>query len=148
MPKAEKRKISNKGIQMIAQFEGCRLEAYKCPAGVWTIGYGHTKNVKSGDRLSSEAEAKQLLKKDLEVYEGYVNECVENGKIGFSLNQNQFDALTSFVYNCGKSNLQQLVTDRNAATIAQKILLYNKGGGQVLNGLVKRREAEQKLFLS
>lgn len=148
MTKAEKRKISDKGINMIAQFEGCRLEAYKCPAGVWTIGYGHTKNVKSGDRLSSEAEAKKLLKKDLEVYEGYVNECVENGKIGFSLNQNQFDALTSFVYNCGKGNLQQLVTGRNAATIAQKILLYNKGGGQVLNGLVKRREAEQKLFLS
>lgn len=148
MPKAEKRKISNKGINMIAQFEGCKLEAYKCPADVWTIGYGHTKNVKPGDRLSSEAEAKKLLKKDLAVYEDYVNKCVENGKIGFSLNQNQFDALTSFAYNCGESNLQQLVTGRNAETIAQKILLYHKGGGQVLNGLVKRRKAEQELFLS
>ncbi len=148
MPKTKRRKISDKGINMIAQFEGCELKAYQCPAGKWTIGYGHTKNVNPGDRLSSEAEAKKLLKKDLAIYEGYVNECVENGKIGFLLNQNQFDALTSFAYNCGKSNLQQLVTGRNAETIAQKILLYHKGGGQVLNGLVKRRKAEQELFLS
>ena len=148
MPKTKRRKISDKGINMIAQFEGCELKAYQCPAGKWTIGYGHTKNVNPGDRLSSEAEAKKLLKKDLAIYEGYVNECVENVKIGFLLNQNQFDALTSFCYNCGNGTLQKLIKDRDAATIADKMLLYNKGGGKVLAGLARRREEERALFLS
>lgn len=140
--------ISDQGVELIAKYEGCRLEAYKCPAGVWTIGYGHTANVKEGDRLSSQAEAKALLKEDLKKYGGYVNDFVKKGIIRFPLTQNQFDALTSFCYNCGNGSLQKLVADRDAQTVAEKILQYNKGGGKVLQGLVKRREEERALFLS
>lgn len=141
-------KISAKGVELIAKFEGCRLAAYKCPAGVWTIGYGHTAGVKEGDTLGSNEEAKSLLKQDLEQYAGYVNKCIKNGVIKFSPSQNQFDALTSFTYNCGNGNLQKLVSGRDVSTIGEKILQYNKGGGKVLEGLVKRREAERSLFLS
>ena len=140
--------ISDRGVELIAKYEGCRLDAYKCPAGVWTIGYGHTAGVKEGDRLPSQESAKELLKKDLEKYGGYVNDCVRKGLITFPLNQNQFDALTSFCYNCGNGNLQKLVSGRDAATVAEKLLLYNKGGGKVLPGLVRRREEEKALFLS
>lgn len=140
--------ISDRGVDLIAKYEGCRLEAYKCPAGVWTIGYGHTAGVKEGDTLASEQAAKTLLKEDLAKYGGYVNACVKKGMIGFALNQNQFDALTSFCYNCGNGNLQKLVEGRDAATVADKLLLYNKGGGKVLPGLARRREEERELFLA
>ena len=146
-PKGEM-KVSDKGVELVAKYEGCRLEAYKCPAGVWTIGYGHTAGVKPGDKLASKEEAKNMLKQDLEKYSNYVNTCVKKGLITFPLNQNQFDALTSFCYNCGNGSLQKLVSGRDAATIADKILQYNKGGGKVLPGLVRRREEEKKLFLS
>lgn len=140
--------VSDRGVELIAKYEGCKLEAYKCPAGVWTIGYGHTANVKEGDRLSSQAEAKALLKEDLKKYGGYVNDCVKKGSITFPLTQNRFDALTSFCYNCGNGSLQKLVTGRNESVVAEKLLQYNKGGGRVLPGLVKRREEERALFLS
>ncbi|MDE7477903.1 MAG: lysozyme, partial [Lachnospiraceae bacterium] len=140
--------VSDRGVELIAKFEGCRLEAYKCPAGVWTIGYGHTAGVNPGDKLASQEAAKALLKEDLGKYGGYVNTCVKKGMISFTLTQNQFDALTSFCYNCGNGSLQKLVSGRDAATIAEKILAYNKGGGKVLPGLTRRREEERVLFLS
>lgn len=140
--------ISDRGAEMVARYEGCRLEAYLCPAGKWTIGYGHTQDVKPGDRLPSQEAAKELLKKDLEKYEGYVREFAAKGIISFPLNQNMFDALTSFCYNCGRGNLQKLVSGRDAVTVGQKMLLYNKGGGKVLPGLVRRREEESALFMS
>lgn len=140
--------ISDKGVDLIARYEGCRLEAYKCPAGVWTIGYGHTAGVKEGDKLPSQEAAKSLLKEDLKKYGGYVNDCIKKGLITFKLTQNQFDALCSFCYNCGNGNLQKLVAGRDAATIADKMLQYNKGGGQVLAGLDRRRKEESALFLS
>ncbi|MDE6608356.1 MAG: N-acetylmuramoyl-L-alanine amidase [Lachnospiraceae bacterium] len=140
--------VSDRGVELIAKYEGCKLEAYKCPAGVWTIGYGHTANVKEGDRLSSQAQAKALLKEDLKKYGGYVNDCVRKGIITFPLTQNRFDALISFCYNCGNGSLQKLVAGRNESVVAEKILQYNKGGGRVLPGLVKRREEERALFLS
>ena len=140
--------ISDKGVDLIAKYEGCRLEAYKCPAGVWTIGYGHTAGVKEGDKLPSQEAAKSLLKEDLKKYGGYVNDCIKKGLITFKLTQNQFDALCSFCYNCGNGNLQKLVAGRDAATIADKMLQYNKGGGQVLAGLDRRRKEESALFLS
>ena len=140
--------ISDKGVDLIAGYEGCRLEAYKCPAGVWTIGYGHTAGVNAGDRLASEEAAKALLKEDLKKYGSYVNDCVKKGLITFPMNQNRFDALTSFCYNCGNGNLQKLVTGRDADTVAEKMLQYNKGGGKVLAGLVRRREEERALFMS
>lgn len=141
-------KISQRGTDLIAKYEGCRLEAYKCPAGVWTIGYGHTAGVKPGDRLDSETAARELLKEDLVKYAEKVNDFVKNGWIQFPLTQNQFDALTSFCYNCGAANLKRLVTGRNASEVAQAILRYNKSGGKVLAGLTRRREEEQRLFLS
>lgn len=140
--------VSDKGVELIAGFEGCRLEAYQCAAGVWTIGYGHTADVHEGDTLPSKEAAKELLKKDLKVYGGHVNDYVKKGIISFPLNQNQFDALTSFCYNCGSGNLKRLVSNRDAATVAGKILLYTKSGGRVLDGLVERRKKERLLFLS
>lgn len=140
--------VSDNGVELIAKYEGCRLEAYKCPAGVWTIGYGHTAGVQPGQMLPSKEAAKALLKEDLKKYGGYVNSCVKKGLISFPLNQNQFDALTSFCYNCGNGSLQKLVADRDAATVADKLLAYNKGGGKVLPGLTRRREEERALFLS
>lgn len=140
-------KISQQGIKLIAKYESCQLKAYKCPAGVWTIGYGHTKDVKQGDQLPSEQAAMDLLLNDMVKYEGYVNQCVKDGKISFALTQNQFDALTSFVYNCGPGNLQTLVKGRSADQVAEKMLLYNKGGGKVLEGLRRRRQEEHDLFL-
>lgn len=140
--------ISDRGVELVAKFEGCRLEAYKCPAGVWTIGYGHTAGVKEGDTLPSKEQAKELLKEDLAKYAASVNNCVKKGLIAFPLNQNRFDALTSFCYNCGAGNLQKLVSGRDAATVAEKLPAYNKGGGKVLPGLVRRREEEKALFLS
>ncbi len=139
--------ISDAGVDLIAKYEGCRLTAYKCPAGVWTIGYGHTAGVNPGDVLASEKDAKALLKEDLKKYGGYVNNCIKEKRIIFPINQNQFDALTSFCYNCGPGNLQKLVSGRDEQTIADKLLQYVKGGGKVLPGLVRRREDERALFL-
>lgn len=149
MPKkSNMMKPSPKCVELVAKFEGCQLKAYRCPAGVWTIGYGHTENVKPEDRLSSKKEAQLLLLKDLERYAAYVNRLIADKTITFSVNQNMFDALTSFVYNCGFNNLRTLVRQRDVETVAQKMLLYNKGGGRVLAGLNRRRRAERKLFLS
>lgn len=141
-------KVSNKCVALVAKFEGCQLKAYKCPAGVWTIGYGHTEHVKPGDILSSEEEARNLLLKDLGKYAAYVNRLIDDRSIGFPVNQNMFDALTSFVYNCGPGNLKTLVTGRDAQTVGKKILLYDKCNGKVLTGLSRRRKEESKLFLS
>lgn len=133
---------SHNGINLIKEFEGCRLTAYKCPAGVWTIGYGHTSGVKSGQTITQQ-QADNYLREDLKIYENYVKKIVK-----LELNQNQFDALVSFCYNCGPGNLQTLVKNRTLPQIADCLLQYNKGGGVVLNGLVRRRKAERALFLS
>lgn len=139
--------VSDNCVKLVAKYEGCRLSAYRCPAGVWTIGYGHTENVKRGDCLSSVEEAKKLLKKDLKKYAEYVNKLIANRTITFTVNQNMFDALTSFVYNCGVMNLTSLVRGRTAGEVSKKMLEYCKGGGKVLKGLERRRKEEQALFL-
>ena len=133
-------KTSSRGIELIKSFEGCRLTAYKCPAGVWTIGYGHTAGVKSGMTIT-QAQADAYLAEDLEKYEKYVS----NTKL--ELNQNQFDALVSFTYNCGNGNLKTLVQNRTLSQIADAMLLYTKSGGKTLQGLVRRRQAEHDLFV-
>ena len=133
--------INNEGLELIKSFEGCRLVAYKCPAGVWTIGYGHTAGVYEG-QVISQAQADNMLKSDMKKYEKYVTDNVK-----ISLNENQFSALVSFCYNCGVGNLRTLVKNRNTAQIADAMILYNKASGKVLTGLVRRREAERKLFL-
>ena len=135
-------KISQNCIDLIKKFEGCRLNAYKCPSGVLTIGYGHTSGVKEGDIISAK-QAEDLLKFDIKTYENYVNSNVK-----ISLNQNQFDALVSFTFNCGLKNLKNLVKNRNIKQIASAMLLYNKANGKILNGLVRRRRAEYSLFIS
>lgn len=134
-------KTSSRGIQLIKSFEGCHLTAYKCPAGVWTIGYGHTAGVKEGQTIT-QAQADAYLASDLEKYEKYV----ANTKL--DLNQNQFDALVSFAYNCGQGNLKTLTQNRTMSQIAAAMLLYTKSGGKVLQGLVRRRQAEYDLFVA
>lgn len=148
VPTQQEMAISEAGVELIAKYEGCRLTAYQCAAGVWTIGYGHTAGVNPGDMLPSESAAKALLREDLKKYGGQVNDCVKSGMIAFPLTQNQFDALTSFCYNCGAGNLRKLVSGRDAATIADKLLLYNKAGGKELAGLTRRRKEERELFLA
>ena len=92
--------ISQEGLSLIKKFEGCELEAYKCAAGVWTIGYGSTKGVKEEDTLTQE-EADNLLLHEMQEYEGYINDLVKA-----PLEQNQFDALVSWVFNLGPANLK------------------------------------------
>lgn len=133
-------KTSQNGINLIKRFEGCKLTAYKCPAGVWTIAYGHTAGVYSGMKITQQ-QADEFLKQDLVVYENHVN------NLNHPFNQNEFDALVSFCYNCGAGSLQTLCKNRTNAQIADALLLYNKGGGKVLQGLVNRRKAERELFL-
>jgi len=138
-------KISKEGIALIKKFEGIELEAYQDSVGVWTIGYGHTKGVKEGDNISLK-KAEQMLEEELVEYEGYINNMVELG-----LEQNQFDALVAWVYNLGPTNLRQstLLKVLNQGLfneVPYEIKRWNKAGGEVLNGLVRRREAEALLF--
>lgn len=132
---------SQAGIDLIKKYEGCKLTAYKCPAGVWTIGYGTTKGVKSGMTITKE-KAEELLKSDVAPIEKQLNAL----KINFR--QGQFDALVSFIYNLGIGSF-------NSSTLKKKILAgapdseicaefkkWNKAGGKVLAGLTKRREEE------
>ena len=137
-------KTSQFGIDLIKRFEGCRLHAYKpIPTEVcWTIGYGHYGSDVTPNMVITQAQAEQLLAVDLQKYENAVQNYV-----GFPLNQNQFDALVSFAYNCGIGNLKKLVSGRDALQIAAALPHYNKAGGKVLSGLTKRRNAELELFL-
>lgn len=135
--------ISNNGINLIKTFEGCRLTAYQDSAGVWTVGYGHTLGVTNGQTIT-QALAEAYLKADCAAAEQAVNSY--NAK--YNWNQNQFDALVSFTFNCGTGNLKTLTANgtRTIAEISAKITAYNKAGGKVLQGLVKRRAAEKELF--
>ena len=141
--------ISKKGINLIKEFEGCKLQAYKCVAGKWTIGYGHTSNVKSGDRITQD-QAEEYLKSDLVQFENLVN---DKSYVPQTLNQNQFDALVSFAFNLGGKNLKELCNanyapnEKTTDHIAEEITLYVKAGGKIVQGLVNRREKEKKLFL-
>ena len=138
-------KTSQYGIDLIKHFEGCELKAYKCPAGVWTIGYGHTKGVQPGDEWS-EDHADHMLQVELEEYEGYVDKYVTA-----PLGQNQFDALVSWTYNLGGGNLSAstMLKVLNAGEydeVPNQMLRWNKAGGKVLEGLTRRRQAEADMF--
>ena len=137
--------IGQRGIEIIKHFEGCELEAYKCPAGVWTIGYGHIKGVSEGMSITQE-QAEQMLLDELKEYENYINELVV-----VDLSQNQFDALVSWVYNLGPANLQsstllKVLNSGDYSGVPAQIERWNKAGGKVLEGLIRRREAESALF--
>ena len=136
--------IGNKGLDLIKSFEGCRLSAYKCPAGVWTIGYGRTNGVYEGMTITQE-QADNMLREDVKYYADAVNQYQSR----FNFTQEEFDSLTSFTYNCGVGSLQAVMACCNTKQeIAEECKLYNKGGGVVLAGLVRRREEEYKLFMS
>jgi lysozyme len=140
-------KVSDRGLDLIKRFEGCHLDAYVCPAGVLTIGYGHTANVNEGDSIT-EDEANYFLKKDLETAEKCVNACVKG-----NITQGQFDALCSFVFNLGcgslrKSTLLRQLNEGNDMSAAGEFMRWVYAGGKKLPGLVKRRTAEMELFLS
>lgn len=136
-------KTSANGLELIKKYEGCVLHAYQCPSKVWTIGYGHTRGVKQGDVITQQ-DAHNFLIEDIESCERAVNKLVER----YELNQNEFDALVSFTFNCGSGNLNKLTANntRSKQEISEKILAYNKSNGKVLNGLVRRRKEEQILF--
>lgn len=135
-------KTSQNGIELIKRFEGCRLTAYKCSAGVPTIGYGHTVGVQMGQKIT-QVQAESYLKDDLLKFERMVMKYDSK----YHWNQNQFDALVSFAFNIG--NIDQLTANgsRSIQTIAQKMLQYDKIAGKSSPGLRKRRETEQALFL-
>ena len=137
-------KTSNEGINLIKSFEGCRLQAYKPVAAepCYTIGYGHYGSDVLPGMVISQTQAEAYLAQDLAKYEKSVN------ALDIPLNQNQFDALVSFAYNCGTGNLKKLTRGRTHQQIADAMLAYNKGSGKVLPGLIKRRQAERTLFLS
>lgn len=134
-------KISDEGLNIIKQFEGCRLTAYKDPVGILTIGYGHTKGVYSGQKIT-QAQAEAYLRQDVAAAEKAVS------SYKYNYNINQFSALVSFTYNCGATNLKKITNNgtRTLDQISARLPNYNKAGGKILNGLVRRRAAEKALF--
>lgn len=158
-------KTGEKGISLIKRFEGCRKRPYRCPAGLWTVGYGTVLypdqiRLKLADRPSyairpehdkvfSQDEIDSYLRSELDAIERGVARLCPRA----IANQAAFDALVSFAYNCGLGALQRSLirTAYNRGDIkvaADAFLRYTRGGGKVLPGLVKRREAEKRLFLS
>lgn len=138
--------ISNNGLDLIKRFEGCRLTAYKAVSTekYWTIGWGHYgSDVKQGQTIT-QAQADNYLRSDCGSAEKTVNSYMDK----YNWNQNQFDALVSFTFNCGSGNLKTLLNNghRTIQEISSKITAYNKSGEKVLQGLVKRRAAEKALF--
>jgi len=145
--KAANLKMSPAGRALIRRFEGCRLVAYLCPAGIWTIGVGHTRGVKKGDRCSVQ-QADVWLTEDLEDAEAAVAMLVK-----VPLTQGQFDALVSFTFNLGakrlgKSTLLILLNKGNYQAAAAQLSRWVNAGGKKLQGLVDRRAAEAAMFLA
>ena len=137
-------KASSDCLKLIRQFEGCRLIAYKATAKekYYTIGIGHYgADVYKGMTITVD-DAEDLFYQDIKKFESAVN------RLKLDLLQCQFDALVSFTFNCGTANLKQLVKNRSIDEIGEAILLYNKAGGKVLEGLKRRRKAEHDLFFS
>ena len=138
--------ISQKGIDLIKGFEGCKLYAYRDSVGVLTIGYGHTKNVKAGMAIT-QAQAEQFLKDDLRPVEQLLN----NMHVNFT--QNQFDALCSWIFNLGAGNFntstmkKRIVAGANDTAITDEMIRWTRAGGKVLGGLVRRRADEANTFL-
>lgn len=138
------------GLDLIKEFEGWRAKAYKCPAGVWTIGYGHTSMagppaVKPGMTITRE-EGEKILRRDLKIYEDGVKAAIR-----VPLNANQFSACVSLCYNIGvgafrRSSVARFCNAQQWKKAADAFALWNKAGGKVLPGLTRRRAAEIALF--
>ena len=144
--------ISEEGLALIKHFEGCPTDdegnviAYQDAVDIWTIGYGHTKGVQEGDKWTQEKADFMLLRELEEEYENYIKDYVH-----VPLNQNQFDALCSWVYNLGPNNLKvstllKKLNNGEYDEVPAQIKRWNKAGGKVLEGLVRRREAEALMF--
>lgn len=139
--------INNTTIKGICSFEGCKLQAYKCPAGVWTIGYGHTKGVKQGQRISKE-QAIEYLKQDLSPI------VLQLNKLDVCKTQGQFTALVDFIFNLGlnaflKSTLYKYIKQgKSDDLICSQFMKWVYAGGKKLTGLVKRRQWECNMWRS
>lgn len=136
------RKINKSGLNLIKKYEGCKLTSYICPAGILTIGYGHTgKDVKPNQTITKK-KAISILKKDLVRFERHV----QSYNYIYEWTDNEFSALVSFAFNIG--NIDQLTAygTRTRSQIRSAMLKYVKANGKTLQGLVKRRKSELKLF--
>lgn len=136
-------KLSNNGKKLIKAFEGCKLKAYQDAAGVWTIGYGHTSGVKSGQSITQD-QADRYFDSDIVKFEDAVNRY----RSVYNWRQTEFDAMVSFAFNIG--NIVQLTNDgkRSKLEIANKIIEYCNAGGRKLAGLLNRRNVEKRVFTS
>lgn len=139
-------KISQAGKDLIISFEGIRLEAYKCPAGVWTIGVGSTVPAVHAGEVITKQQALARFDKDLTKFENAVDRLVK-----VPLTQNQFDALVSFTFNVGegalaKSTLLKKLNAGDYDTVPSELMKWTKGGGKELPGLVRRRRAEAAMW--
>lgn len=143
-------RASEKCLDLIKHFEGLRLDAYLCPGGVWSIGYGSTFTalgpVKRGDRITA-SEAEHLLASDVHQFERRVADMLL-----VTPTQGQMDAMTSFAYNVGTGALAQSTLLRKYNKLdtwgaADEFLRWNKADGKVLEGLTRRRKAERAMFL-
>lgn len=137
--------INKDGINLIKEFEGLRLTPYLCPAKVWTIGYGHTRTVSAGRRIT-EAQADQLLQDDLQIFERAVDRLVT-----VHLSENQFSALVCFAFNVGvgnleKSTLLKLLNRGWYEQVPAQLMRWNRANGEVMGGLSRRRSAECVLW--
>jgi GH24 family phage-related lysozyme (muramidase) len=148
-PKLPEMSVSKRGIDLIKQYEGCKLTAYWDKWGkVWTIGYGWTIGVKKGDRWT-QAKAEKMLAEGVKPYAKAVADAIGTTPT----TQGAFDAMTSFCYNAGptnfrKSSMLRFHRQGNRTAAGNAFLAWNKAGGVVLKGLVRRREAERALYLS
>lgn len=142
--------ISQAGINLIKSFEGLRTKAYKAvpTEKYYTVGYGHYGSDVRDDHVISEKQAEKLLYDDVQSFVAAVNKLLK-----VDVTQNQFDALVSFAYNVGvgalkSSTLLEYLNAGNFQKAADEFLKWNKSGGKVYGGLVKRREQERALFLT
>ena len=140
-------KASVYAYELIKQFEGLRLEAYLCPAGIWTIGYGHTSGVSPNSFITIQ-EADEYLHRDVATIEMQLN------KLNLSLRQCQWDAIVSFVFNVGIGNfkastlLAKIRINPDDNSIIDEFLRWVYANGKVMRGLQKRRLTEMKLYFS
>ena len=135
------------GVDLVKEFEGCRLEAYLCPAQVWTIGYGRTTGVSSGDKITQH-QAEEFLMEELQSFARDVKRLLK-----IELNPAQFSALVSLAYNVGvgavsRSRCLKRLHERNWAAMKIEWMDFNKAKGVELPGLTRRRAAELKLFFN
>jgi lysozyme len=138
--------VNEAGLELIKRFEGCRLKAYKCPAGIWSIGYGSTRGVTEGMRITQE-QADDRLADDLKHAEDAVRRLCPSG-----LNENQIAALVSFTFNVGagalaRSTLLKYLKRSDTLAAACEFGKWVYADGKLVPGLVKRRTAERDLFM-